>query len=518
MTFTYLRVTSSVRGQVQSGSLWDLIRPEKGDESIRLEPNEATDFLRTPPTRLRRNTKWYQQNPDFQAWYKYYQKIGHNEGLYEIDRIRSIYLQMRHLENVHGKNAPYYQYTIGVPPMPGGVKGVAAPSCDPKSDKNCKSPPPAAKMPVAKPPAVPTKAQYQDPSRLNCNPHDPSCLLQYFYRFLADVQVNSDCDPKADPKCSRGVRTVRCDPKYDPACAPSKSQPMPYDPAHCDPVYDPDCEEEEDDGGNLPPNPEPGRYQLPEDNAGSEEDEIDTYDPHDPSYFGYRDSYYDHYNPHGNPHETSPYGNPHETSPYGNPHETSPYGNPHETSPYGNPHETSPYGNPHETSPYGNPYGASPYGNPHETSPYGNPHEASPYGNPYGASPYGNPHGASSYGNPYAASPYGNPHESSSYGNPYGASPYGNPHAASPYGNPYGASPYGNPHETSSYGNPYGASPYGNPHAASPYGNPYGAAPYGNPYGASPYPSPYGSPYGSPYDPHYHEDEDEDEEEGDDEY
>ncbi|XP_041034721.1 actinodin3 [Carcharodon carcharias] len=551
----------SLPGGVQSGSLWDLIRPVKGDETITLKSHEATDFLRTPLTRNRRHIKWYQQNPDFQAYYKYYQKIGHNEGLYEIDRIRLTYLQMRHLENVYGKNAPYYQYTIGLPPILGTVKGVSTPSCDPKTDKNCKSQPPAPKVPVPKSPVAPVKAQHQGQPQLSCNPHDPSCLLQYFYSFMANVQSGSDCDPKADPKCSRGARALPCDPKYDQACNPSKSMAIPYKSMHCDPMYNPNCNKEEENRENHQSTPGPSQSELPEDEGQSEEgDEID-YDPHDPGYYGYRGSYYDHNNPHGaspfvNPHGASPYGNPHGASPYGNPHEHSPYGNPHGASPYGNPHSASPYGNPHSASPYGNPHEDSPYGNPHGASPYGNPHEDSPYGNPHEDSPYGNPHGASPYGNPYGASPYGNPHEDSPYGNPYGASPYGNPHENSPYGNPhedspygnpdedspygnpdedspYGNpdedSPYGNPDEDSPYGNPYGASPYGNPHAASPYRNPYGASPYGNPYGASPYPSPYGSPYespynspyASPYDPHYgHEDEDEDEEEDeeDDEY
>ncbi|XP_067880140.1 actinodin3 [Heterodontus francisci] len=365
---------------VKAGRLQDLFRPAKGDEGIILESHEATDFLRTDPTRIRRHLKWYQQNPDFQSWYKYYQKIGHNEGLYEIDRIRLTYLQMRHLENVYGKSAPYYQYTIGLAPTLGTVKGVSAPSCDPKTDKNCKSQPPAPKVPVAKPPPAPQKAQPQSPPQLSCNPHDPACLLQYFYYILANIQTGSDCDPKTDPKCSRGVRTLPCDPKHDSACAPSKPVTIPYNPMGCNPMYDPDCNEEEENREAQQPEPGPTYFEVAEDDEESEDDdEIDPYDPHYPGYYGYPGSYYDHHNPHG----ASPYGNPYGASSYGNPHGSSPYGNPYGASPYASPYNSpyeSPYNSPYE-SPYNSPY-ASPYNSPYE-SPYNSPY-ASPYDPQYG--------------------------------------------------------------------------------------------------------------------------------------
>ncbi|XP_067834536.1 actinodin3, partial [Heptranchias perlo] len=66
--------------RVEAGRLRDLMKPAKGVEGITVQSHEATDFLRAAPTRMKRHTKWYHQNPDFQSWYKYYQTIGHNEG------------------------------------------------------------------------------------------------------------------------------------------------------------------------------------------------------------------------------------------------------------------------------------------------------------------------------------------------------------------------------------------------------------------------------------------------------
>ncbi|XP_069771449.1 actinodin3 isoform X2 [Narcine bancroftii] len=335
--------------RVRAVSLHDLFKPVKGDEGVRLESPEAADFLRFPSGRLKRHLKWYQQNPDFEAWYKYYQKIGHYEGLYEIDRIRLTYLQMRHLESVYGKDAPFYQYTIGMAPTHARPKT----SCDPEKDTSCRPQPVAPKAPVVQPTPPLPKAQYQAPSQLSCNPHDPACLLQYFYRVLGRLHV--DCDPKTDSKCSRRS----CDPKYDPSCAPA---PRSYNARgyECDPVYDPDCEEEpeeEDYRGSERHNP--SYYEEHEDDSEMEDDEID---PYDPRYGYYGDpSYYGHNNPYGSSPNHNPYNSPN-PSPYNSP-------NPYDT-PYGSPH-VSPYG-----SHYDPRYGSS------DGSPY-DPRYRSPYGSPY---------------------------------------------------------------------------------------------------------------------------------------
>ncbi|XP_072906382.1 actinodin3 [Hemitrygon akajei] len=324
----------------QAVSLLDLFKPAKGDEGVRLDPRDAVDFLGHPSGRIRRHIKWYQQNPDFQSWYKYYQKIGHHEGLYEIDRIRLTYLQMRHLETVYGKDAPYYQYTIGMAPAPGKAK----PPCDPKRDGSCKNRPSVPMVPVAQPTPAPPNA----PPQLSCNLQDPACLLRYFYIFLGRFQ--GGCDPKTDPKCSR-QGMLPCDPKYDSACVPSTSAPHPYTPTEhrCNPVYDAGCNEGDHRGSQRH---HPTYHEGQEDDGGSEADDGEA-DPYVPNYHGYHrvpNYYHRHTNPHGPSSNPNHYNSP---NPYDSPNPNSHYSS--YNSPYGYPHN-SPYGYPHN-SPYGSPYG-----------------------------------------------------------------------------------------------------------------------------------------------------------------
>ncbi|XP_055486825.1 actinodin3 [Leucoraja erinacea] len=304
----------------QAISILDLFTSAvKGEEGVRLDSREAADFLQSGSGRSRRHVKWYQQNPDFQSWYKYYQTIGHNEGLYEIDRIRLTYQHMRHLESVYGKDAPYYQHTLGMGPGPSKPKGP----CDPKKDGGCKRP---SMGPTPHPPPAP-KAQHRPHGPIPCNPQDPACLLQYVYRFLGPAQGGH------------------------PPSTPHQDQQ--------------DQEDQED-----------------EEEEEEEDDEVDPYDPRYHGYYGDPRSYYGPNYPHGSPSKPkpNPYSSPDPYNPNPDPYNPYPY-NPN-PNPYNSPN-TNPYDSPRpydSSNPYGSPNNY-PYPNPYN-SPYSAPY-GSPYGSPY---------------------------------------------------------------------------------------------------------------------------------------
>ncbi len=166
-----------------------------------------------------------------------------------------LYQQMRHLEQVYGPNASYYQSKLGVPVLP------PLPKCDPAEDKTCKpAPPPAAvKAPVA-PPTAQADVVYL------CNSKDPQCKPHIVYMPSGAVPVL--CDPRYHPTCKlQGPAPYKkSDPAPPPPPAPYKKSdpappppPAPYkksDPApppppaaiafkgmeyDCDPYWDPDC-------------------------------------------------------------------------------------------------------------------------------------------------------------------------------------------------------------------------------------------------------------------------------------
>uniref|UniRef100_A0A671KQC1 Proline-rich protein 4-like n=1 Tax=Sinocyclocheilus anshuiensis TaxID=1608454 RepID=A0A671KQC1_9TELE len=203
--------------------------------SVRIDSNKANEFLSSSRPRRSVDPRWHRQSPDFQAYYRYYSSIGHTEGLYEIDRIRMLYQQMRHLEQVYGPNASYYQSKLGVPLLP------PLPKCDPAKDKSCKPAPPPAPPPAAvKAPVTPPIAQ-ADVVYL-CNSKDPQCRPHIVYMPSGAVPVL--CDPRYHPTCKlqgpapSPVPSKKYNPAPPPPPAPIVSKGMEYD---CDPYWDPDC-------------------------------------------------------------------------------------------------------------------------------------------------------------------------------------------------------------------------------------------------------------------------------------
>ncbi|XP_054886851.1 actinodin3 [Poeciliopsis prolifica] len=245
-------------GLLEAKSLLSAIKQEEmvplSDVSINSE--KANEFLsHSRPKRNAADPRWYRGNPDFQAYYRYYSSIGHTEGLYEIDKLRMLYQQMRYLEHAYGPNASYFQSKLGVPMI----------MCDPVTDKRCKyaAPPPPPPMkgvpkpinPTEAPPPLPlAPAISQADVLFLCNNKDPLCKPHIVY-------------------LPTGAVPVLCDPRYHPHCTPQKAPPpplvVPKQPYHkkmpppppvlvkspppapirvfkgmeydCDPYWDPDC-------------------------------------------------------------------------------------------------------------------------------------------------------------------------------------------------------------------------------------------------------------------------------------
>uniref|UniRef100_A0A673C7Y0 Actinodin3 n=1 Tax=Sphaeramia orbicularis TaxID=375764 RepID=A0A673C7Y0_9TELE len=179
---------------------------------------QAHDFLTNSRPKRNPDPKWYRGNPDFQSYYRFYNSIGHIEGIYEIDRIRMLYQQMRHLELTYGPDASSYQSVMGVQTT------TAAPT-------TTTQPPPPPTTPA------PTPDPLADAQRIYlCNPKDPLCKPQIVY-------------------LPTGAVPVLCDPRYNPFCRPQTEEEMKSDPPppppptiiikgmeyDCDPYWDPDC-------------------------------------------------------------------------------------------------------------------------------------------------------------------------------------------------------------------------------------------------------------------------------------
>ncbi|KAJ7996567.1 hypothetical protein DPEC_G00238370 [Dallia pectoralis] len=210
---------------------------------VSIDPNQAHGFLSQPRPKRNIDPKWHRGTPDFQSYYKFYNSIGHIEGLYEIDRIRILYQQMRHLEQVYGPDASSYQNALGVITPP---PTTAAPTTT--------LPPPATPAPVSL-----TKADVL----YLCNTKDPLCKAHVVYLPAGAVPVL--CDPRYNPACKpqtgrvviaaspikpapvAPVQTAVREPLLPPPPKKSLTPPpaspvvikgMEYD---CDPYWDPDC-------------------------------------------------------------------------------------------------------------------------------------------------------------------------------------------------------------------------------------------------------------------------------------
>ncbi|XP_018607823.1 actinodin3 isoform X1 [Scleropages formosus] len=229
-------------GFPQATSLMKIIRNEASGlagagsaaSAVSIDPARAHTIL--PQSRPRRNADpgWNHNAPDFQAYYRYYNSIGHTEGLYEIDRMRMMYQQMQHLERVNGPKSSPYLKSLGGPVN----------KCNPSKDKKCKAPPPPHTAPTAPPPPL----SQADVVYL-CNSKDPLCKPHIVYLPTGAVPVL--CDPRYHPACKPKTGKETHALSTPPPPLPPKSRPnqqlspapivyqsMEHD---CDPYWDPDC-------------------------------------------------------------------------------------------------------------------------------------------------------------------------------------------------------------------------------------------------------------------------------------
>ncbi|KAM4555693.1 actinodin4 [Odontesthes bonariensis] len=230
-------------GLLETKSLLNDIKQEEM-VPVSIDSDKANDFLTHSRPKRNADPRWYRANPDFQAYYRYYSSIGHTEGLYEIDKLRMLYQQMRYLEHTYGPDASYFQNKLGVPMI------KAAPPPPPMKGK-------FTDPPATPPPHPPAPAISQADMLFLCNSHDPLCKPHIVYLPSGAVPVL--CDPRYHPHCTPQKVPPPPPPVVvkHPLPLPKKSAPPPpvlvkkpppapirvfkgmeYD---CDPYWDPDC-------------------------------------------------------------------------------------------------------------------------------------------------------------------------------------------------------------------------------------------------------------------------------------
>ncbi|KAK0145027.1 hypothetical protein N1851_016073 [Merluccius polli] len=203
--------------------------------SVRIDSARAHDFLAQSRPRRNVEPKWYRNTPDFQSYYKFYNSIGHIEGLYEIDRIRMLYQQMRHLEQVHGPDASHFQNIMG-------VQTTTSPPTTTLPPTTTQPPPP----PTTQNPLADAEVIYL------CNPIDTLCKPQIVFMPTGAVPVL--CDPRYNPACRpKSKEEIQAAAPPPPPPPPKKAAPPPPPPPpppanvvkameyDCDPYWDPDC-------------------------------------------------------------------------------------------------------------------------------------------------------------------------------------------------------------------------------------------------------------------------------------
>ncbi|XP_068558713.1 uncharacterized protein [Cebidichthys violaceus] len=220
-------------GLLEATSLMKVKNP--GGNPVNIGSDQAHDFFANSRPKRNIDPKWYRGSPDFQSYYRFYNSIGHIEGLYEIDRIRMLYQQMRHLEVTYGPDASSYQNVMGV------LTTTAPPT-------TATQPPPPPTTPA------PTPDPLENAQRIYlCNPKDPLCKPQIVYMPTGAVAVL--CDPRVNPACRPKTEEeikAAAPPQPPPAApAPKKSVQTPPPPPppitvksmeyDCDPYWDPDC-------------------------------------------------------------------------------------------------------------------------------------------------------------------------------------------------------------------------------------------------------------------------------------
>ncbi|KAK5896756.1 hypothetical protein CesoFtcFv8_009884 [Champsocephalus esox] len=213
--------------------------------NVGIGSQRANSFLSNSRPKRNVDPRWYRGNPDFQSYYRYYSSIGHTEGIYEIDKLRMLYQQMRALEQTYGPDASYYQNKLGVP--------MALPP----------PPPPPMKGKPTAPPALPPAPVISQADILYlCNKKDPLCKPHIVYMPTGSVPVL--CDPRYHPHCTPQKAPAPVAALHPPPPPPpQKSAPAPPPPPpppilvkktfavpirsvkgmeyDCDPYWDPDC-------------------------------------------------------------------------------------------------------------------------------------------------------------------------------------------------------------------------------------------------------------------------------------
>ncbi|CAM9136012.1 unnamed protein product [Lampetra planeri] len=229
-SLTETRVTTVCvsAGLMDATSLGGLKLP--AERSIHIKAARAHDFLTSARPKRNVDPRWYRADPDFQSYYRFYSSIGHLEGLYEIDRIRMLYQQMRHLELTYGPDASSYQNVLGVHDQNHSGADHTHPTGTSYLHRRPHPIRPGGRSEVL--PVPPIRPAVQTARRLPALGGAAGSVRPAHQPGLRAQDQGRDTARRTPPTTPRGPAPKKSAPATPPATR------MEYD---CDPYWDPDC-------------------------------------------------------------------------------------------------------------------------------------------------------------------------------------------------------------------------------------------------------------------------------------
>ncbi|XP_076829544.1 actinodin2 [Brachyhypopomus gauderio] len=218
------------------GFVWGgpLVRPERESVSTVADASEETPALQKLG-RDRRSVAYYQQQPDFWDWYKYFMATHNQEGIENLDRMYMIYQQSNHKVE-EGRSYNHYLNHLSE------IYRACATSDDPECIAEFTSKPTARVAIPAPLRQASVKAASPAPILSPLLPLPLRAPLGYYYAPMMESFLSAEqsaellriCNP-SDVECLQ--YHLRAAYGYKPALSPAPS----YSHLGCDPAKDPYC-------------------------------------------------------------------------------------------------------------------------------------------------------------------------------------------------------------------------------------------------------------------------------------